>query len=252
MDFYRSALILAAALSVLAVIRLSALGVWRQLPFLITFLVFNSIQWFSILIFHANSPIYAHIYVATEPLNWVFAIFMVREMYRTVFRLFPAISEIGKWAGHLAAIGAVIGVALMFYETPGRLTGTVVQGYTVVWEMGVFSVLALFIAFMIFILCRYPVRLNSNLLKNVAIFSVYFFLTAATLELFPSETDHSSGIRNLILTLIQALCYACWGFMLRRPDDAPMTGNRWRHVDSSQMLRQLSNINNMLDRTVRR
>ncbi len=136
MDSWKAALFIAAVLTIGAIVRLLALGVHRQLSWLVVFLSFSAFQLIVPgLTFPVTSRLYRDIYFFSEPITWMLAVLMIQEMYHHVFLRYPAISGLGKWSTYAAAISAVAVCAVMISVTPAhQITSSVLQTYTIFWE----------------------------------------------------------------------------------------------------------------------
>jgi hypothetical protein len=250
MDPYPAALILTALANAFAICRAVFLRLQQTLPWVVLFLVYQFCQFVVIGSLPTDSRLYRQLYIISEPLVSILGIMVVREMYHRAFASYPGISSLARWSTRAAGAAAIVVCGVMVSLTPAKdLTPKVVYSYAVFWEECVLFTLAAFIFVMVFILWRYPIRLESNLAANIAIFTVFFFGTSALLAAQEPET-----VRNYGLLGLSSVCYMAWGLLLKRRSEISIVRLR-PHLDDMQaerLLQQLGAINTMLARSARR
>jgi hypothetical protein len=253
MDPYAAAVIVTGLANAFAICRALYLRVQQALPWVIVLLSYQLCQMVVLGALSPRSRLYLHLYVLSEPLISVLAVLVVREMYQRAFAGYPGISSLARWATRAAGAAAIVVCAVMVTLTPpAELSTRMIYRYAAFWEECVLFTLAVFIFIMVFILLRYPIRLESNLAANIAIFTVFFFGTAALLA---SLTAPGSEVaRNYGLLGGSTVCYLAWGLMLKRPSEISIVRMRPNLApeEAEHLLLQLGAINNMLARSVRR
>lgn len=253
MDPYAAALTVTGLANAFAICRALFLRAQQTFPWVLVFLGYQLCQFVALATFPTSSRLYRHLYIISEPLLSVFAVLVVREMYQKAFESYPGISSLARWATRAAGAAAIVVCALMVTLTPAaELTPRVIYRYAAFWEECVLFTLAAFIFIMVFILWRYPIRLESNLAANIAIFTVFLFGTSAFLAAL--ATPELEKIRNYLILGISTACYLAWGILLKRPSEISIVRMRPRlnAEEAEHLLVQLGAINNMLARSVRR
>ena len=253
MDQLKATLIVAAVLTFGVVVRLLFLGVQKQLLWLTVFLGCAAFQLVVPgLVFPMTSRIYRDVYFFSEPITWILAVAMIQEMYRQVFQRYPAISRLGRWSTYGCAISAVAVCTFMLSVTPAhQLTTSVIQTYTVFWEMCTLFTLGVFVLLMILIVGRYPLRLDPNLIRNIAILSIYLFGTALILGILQSDRGQAARIRAFAVIGLQAGCAMLWGVLMRKPAPVELVREPLADEQAARLLRQLGQLNDVLAGSVR-
>jgi hypothetical protein len=253
MDPYAAAVIVTGLANAFAICRALYLRVQQTFPWVIVLLGYQLCQLVVLGALSPRSRVYLHLYVLSEPLVSVFAILVVREMYQRAFAGYPGISSLARWATRAAGAAAIVICAVMLAITPPtELSPRVIYRYASVWEECVLFMLSVFILIMVVILWRYPIRVESNLAANIAIFTIFFFGTAALLAALTAPGLEKT--RNFGLLGVYVICYLAWGFLLKRTSEISIVRMRpgLNAEEAEHLLVQLGAINNMLARSVRR
>jgi len=252
----RLALILATTCSAFALIRLFAIGVWRSLPLLYIFLIFQLGQNAFSLVTSPYSIVYSYFYVLSEPLNWILTIAMVWEMYRKAFAGYPGISGLARWMAYASAgLAIILCAALVLRVGPGMFVRRqYVSQYVSFWEQCVFFTLSAFIFLMMFLLSRYPIQLQYNLVIYIIVFAVNFFGGFLLLSVANPQSTAAQIWRNASLYLLNSICFASWGiFLSRRSENVSIVVRPPRDGgEGDRLLQQLDMLNNVLIKSGRR
>ena len=178
MNIYFAALVVSIALNLFALCRMLVFRMQRKLFFLVAFLLFQFAQSLTLLFMtHSlQSRAYQEVYEVTEPLNWLLYILIVREMYGQAFSKYPGISSLVRWAAYsAAALAILLCVALALVSPSQNWPHVQIFAYVEFWEKFVSFALAAFIILMVFLVSRYPIPLDYNVVASIAIFAIYFF-----------------------------------------------------------------------------
>ena len=255
MDLYIKALVFTSVFNLFAIWRLASHRLRRDLPMLLVFLVFQFAQTAALTISTRDpkSSGYQTIYEVTEPLNWILYILIVREMYNLVFASYPGISSVARWATYAsAAVSVLLCIFLSFYSPLREGGHPQFFGYIAYWERCVAFFLGVFIVLMVFLLARYPLKVEFNVVSSIVIFTVYFAGVFVLMMIGSMQTDFALKLRTYGLFALSCVCYAAWGLMVRRPSEA---GSHVRKpIDSyeeKRLLDQLGFIDDMLVKSAR-
>ncbi len=253
---YHDALILTSILNLFAVCRMLLFRVQRRLPFLVTFLSFQLAQVAGVLFLgkSVDSKLYEQVYEFAEPLNWVLYLLIVREMYQRAFADYPGISSFARWSSYASgAVALVMAVVVAILSPIQHWPHSKIFVYVEQWEKFVSFALSAFILFMIFLLSRYPIKLDFNVAASIIIFAIYFAGSFLFLELGGRATRHALEVQTAGLLVLSFLCFGAWGFLLR--DSAKRSPVQVRvnlqPQEEGRLLAQLSFIDNMLVKAAR-
>jgi hypothetical protein len=198
------------------------------------------------------SPAYFWIYVFSAPVEAIFAIMAVRELFALVFADYPGIRSVGRWAMYLGvfiAIAASFLVAGVFRRTDSH--GSVHLLYLEISQRSVVFSLVIVIATILFVLSRYPLHLGKNTYVSSAFFSALFLSNAIQLlidslqgQLYLAEVDRAES--GFIV-----ICLISWACMLKAESPKPV-GTGYSTPQEDHLLEQLASLNQLLGRTVRR
>jgi hypothetical protein len=248
----KAALILTAVANALAVVRFGFLRVARSAPLLTSYLAVLLVLNLLAAFLPVNTGFYQRFYNVGEPLSVLIGILVVRELYRLAFADYPGIASLTKWNTYIALAFAVLFSVAMAAVTYSQVGLNVFTGYVLLWERLVSFTLAAFIAFLMFLLSRYPIVIPRNLAINIVIFTLYFCGTFALS--FPSAS------RNVRLEwfafygteTLSIICYLSWGLLLRRQQEHVRIRRKADPDREEQLLNQLSALNRVLSKLLRR
>jgi hypothetical protein len=256
MSFYFATLILTFLLNLFAVWRMFVFRMHRKLPFLVSFLVFQCLQYATLLVLTRSpqSRAYETIYEFTEPVNWIFYILIVHEMYSGAFAGFPGIASFARWASYASAsLALLLCFGLMLISPVRHTPGARIFSYIELWERFVSFALLAFIVLFIFLLSRYPIKVDSSVAASLAIFTAYFAGSFVFLELGTPATSFALQLQTGGFFLLNLGCFAAWGILAARAPHASSVQLRHRiePVEEQRLLDQLTFIDNMLIKSSR-
>ncbi len=254
MEHYFSALLVVTTINAVTVVLLLRRRVQNSLPWLVSFLVYQFLQSLGELFVPAGSKTYERLYTFTEPLNWIFYIFLIREMYRMAFAHYPGLASVGRWAAYSSfGLAVLLSVIMVAMSPEYQINQRLVLGYVIYWERCACFALAVFVLFMAYILYRYPVKLNTSVAADIAIFTVYFLGIFASLQISSEETPKLMLLRNYLMLVLAGVCFLGWGIFLRSPAEPASVQIRKSSDfgEEQRLLAQLSSLNNILVKSVR-
>ena len=155
-------------------VRLFATGLRRRYRVFFFYLVFATLHLGALAILPPKSNAYEYVWVLTEPLEWLFFVLVVLEIYSLVLEDYRGLATVGRWALIVAVLVALAasGLSLM---APSRLTtqGHLMRYYYVA-ERAVYFSLAVFLLTILAFLMQYPISLSRNIIIHSMVFSLYF------------------------------------------------------------------------------
>jgi hypothetical protein len=170
---------LALLASILTVQKLYRTGLYKQYPAFFAYFLFRipNTLWAILIPNTSTSDLYFFLFVFTLPLQLLFYILMVAELYRLVLRDYRGLQTVGRWVMYLSLIGsiAISFLTLIPKIQPAMRQGTKVMGFIITGERTVVTALALFIVLLLVVLSRYPIRLKRNVRVHAVVYAIFFF-----------------------------------------------------------------------------
>jgi len=246
-------LISEAVAAIFTVARLLQFHLWRRFPFLISYLVVLSIRAASLSVLDDTSGAYFRVYLAASPLICCVASLAVREMFALIFRDYPGVRTVGRWALYVAlAVSVVVWLLIIKAPWPGESQYTRWLFYELVFERSItFGLAAIIVVLMIF-LSRYPLDLDRNTYCASGFFSA-MFLAQAVVRLVDSLSPRLFAFyADYPEVAFTALCLVGWGIMLQPANAAARVHTPTNKRRETELLQQLESLNSILSRSVHR
>ena len=238
-----------------ASVRLIKLNLAKQFPALLTFLVFLALMNFGLGLMNDGSFVYFWTYFAVETLKCVFGVLAVRELFALTFRDYPGLQSASRWVMYGGiALSLAISLFVTGFVWQGTATGREHSHlfYVEVSVRAVMFALATAIILNFVFLSRYPLHLEKNTLVCSAFFGIVFLSQACCLfldSLAPQLYDRYIDSTEEIFLIA---CLAGWTWMLG-PKAAPKPATmRYSTPQEDHLLDQLTLLNQMMTRSVRR
>jgi len=198
---------------------------------------------------------YGGVYVATEPVVWVFYVLVILELFTVVLKDYPGIQS---WSRRLLVVGlavsALVALATLLPDWGGPAERYPILRIVYVAQRVVMSTLVLFFTILTVFLGWYPVPLNRNVVVYCAGYCLYFL--CATMGLFVRNLSGESYTR-LVSTVLQGLAAGClfaWTLLLTPEGERKRVVVR-RHIrmpDEDRLMGQLESINRNLLRSAKK
>jgi len=246
--------ILESVSAMIAVGRLVYLGLGQRFPALLAFLTYIAIVSLAVSILHRSSVLYFWIYIATAPLECIFSIFAVRELFTLTFDNYPGIRTVGRWAMY-AGVGISAGLSLALTRI---FWGTGADGrhkwglfYFEVAQRAIVFSLAVAIVAIVFVLLKYPLHLDTNAYVSCAFFSALFLSDAARLFINGLARGLYNNYADWGEAILIALVLMSWALLLR-PQTAPVARIAFSSPGEDHLLQQLNSLNQLMSRAARR
>jgi hypothetical protein len=242
-----------ATVACVAAGRLLRLGLAKRQPALLTFVLATALELFALASFPWTSATYFWIYLASLVLNWVVAIYVVREMFALALVDYPGIRTVGRWTVYAATgISMTASLAVTKLLWGASMRGRPGLFYLEVMNRSVLFTLAAIIISVLVLLSRYPLNLRRNTYVSTSFFSAVF-LSEAVEMLVDSLSPHFNSVwvdRSQIL--FAAVCFAGWALMLRPETAAAPARVSFENPADQELLQQLESFNTLLARVGRR
>jgi hypothetical protein len=229
-------------------------GLYRKYRVFFAYLVFFICRSPVLLLLGRRSPVYAKVWMVTEPILWLFYILLVLELYSLVLANHKGLYTMGRWTLHLAVGVSLLVSSLIYIPASGeRYNNSFFLSFIVQTERGMFFSLILFLVLIVFLLSRYPIKLSRNVIIHSIVYSV-FFLTNTIGSLFLSMLGGNIvSVVNLGTTICSTACVAIWLlFLSAQGEQVEMTTQAvWGHGDEERLIAQLDTLNAILLKATR-
>ena len=167
---------LSVVFAALASARMWISGLHVRYRYLFAYLVFLVPYSVWPILLDIHSKIYFRVWLATEPLNWIFEILVVRELCGLVLERYQGLCTLGRWAMYA---GMALSAAISFATLLPRISTTMPQRslllfYVAGANRGVNLALAVFLLLMMTLGSRFPLPLSRNVVLSAVLFTLLF------------------------------------------------------------------------------
>ncbi len=202
--------------SAVLIIRLLTTGLWKRYPIFFWYFVFRIPNTLWPLLITNHTALYQHVWMLTEPIGYLFHVFIVYELCRLVLQNHRGIFTLGRWAMYFAVVVALAISILSFLPRiqPRMTDDTKRMGYEIAFQRGIDFALAIFLLVLLFFLSRYPLKLSRNVLTHATLFSLFFFGQAFSLFLRTLFGTPAKNWTNLLTSMLSCACICAWVFLL--------------------------------------
>jgi hypothetical protein len=207
--------------------------------------------------FSPNSPVYYHVWAATQPFLWLSYMLVVGELYYLVLREYRGIYSLGRWffVGAVALSILISGLTVLptVSVARGASARPLLLYYYAFIERGFVTSLAIFLLLLLGLVAWFPVPLNRNLLIHSIVYSAYFFFDNVIMLYW-----HAAAGRTVTISIVRLsaalVCLMCWVvFLSRRGEERTASVRLSRDsLAEKRLLGQLENLNATLLRTARK
>ena len=234
--------------------RLIRLGLGRQFPAFLGYVIFIAILTFAYGTMDRYSKLYFWTYVAIGPLENIFSILVVRELLTLMFDHYPGIRTVGRWAmyaGLAISAGASLALTKFFWNTGAKGRQKWGLFYFEVTQRSIVFSLVVVIVAILFVLSKYPLRLGRNTYVSCAFFSALFLSEAARLLLDSTARVLHIDFVDQAESVFIALCLGSWALMLQ-PKAVPVARIAVSTPREDHLLQQLDSLNQLMSRAAKR
>jgi len=255
MDPQASSDLIQAAVGTVAVARLIHLNLAKRFPALLAYLIFLAAINVVYGLLNQASKGYYFSYVVLEPVECIFSIFAVRELFALTFDDYPGIRTVGRWVMY-GGVALALGLSLLFtgffWTSRTMVRGDARLYYVEVSKRPVVFTLAFVIVTILIFLSKYPLHLSRNTLVSSVFFSVLFLSEAARLIVDSLAPQLHNVYVDLGESAFTAICLVGWAALLRpEPSTAP-TRVTFSTPQEDHLLQQLNSLNQLMTRAARR
>ncbi|HTS26234.1 MAG TPA: hypothetical protein VMH81_10200 [Bryobacteraceae bacterium] len=190
----------------------------------------------------------------SEPLVWMFYIWVVLELCGLVLERHKGLYTLGKWA---MFAGMTVSVAIALLSVFAKIKAAPPQhsfsqrvsivGYFYAADRAITLCLAVFLLLMLLLLSRYPVALSRNVVVHTSLYTVFFLSNTLSLILATVLGVKSFASLEAATTLVSALCVLAW-FVFLTPEGEAVRVNipHFTPEHEERILYHLDSINTVL------
>ena len=248
MDANRIANFLESATAALTVGRLIQLKLVWRFPSLVAWLTAIACGVFALSFISQQSPLYFRMWLVVVPVENIFGVIAVRELFALVFRDYPGIRSVGRWGMYGGLVVAASG-SIAFRRTTER--GSLLLFNAEVLQRSVVFSLAVVILLILFFLSRYPLRLSQNTYIFSSFFSAIFLSEALRLLVDSFDLRLNNPAVDLIEAIFVSICMVLWASLMQHADTPVPERVRFSSPQEDHLLEQLASLNHMLSRAGR-
>jgi len=230
-------------------------GLARPYPFLTLYLVADLAQVVLVIPIRPESPAYRIIYFASNPVIWLFAYFVVVELYRLILEDYPGISSAGRRAvtGCLILAVLVSGLTVLpSLQSPQTGSDVTLKIFYNI-ERSVILGLLVFLVLIQLFLARYRLRLSRNRILYSVGYALYFGIAMAA-DIILAEL-HGGAVYapvTLVIVVVADLILVGGALLLTRQGESrPATDLDDTSSERLRLQHQLAEMNRLLSRAAR-
>jgi len=228
-------------------VRLFAGGLHRRYRVFSLYLIFATLHLGVLASLKQSSDLYQQVWVLTEPLDWLFYVLVVVEIYALVLEDYQGLSTVGRWALITAVAVALLasGISLM---APSQFSQSQLMRYYYVAERAVYFSLVVFLITILGFLMQYPIVLSRNIIVHSMVFSVYFLGETVLYLLLSMRGYDSLSAVTYALSTITLAAVGAWLVMLNPAGEFRKVSLRphWMPGKEEELVSQLSHLNAVL------
>jgi hypothetical protein len=247
-------LLIVAGTAVLS-IRLLTTGLYRQYKAFLLYLIFATLHSGVLTIPRPDSKLYYEIWIWTEPVEWLFFVLVVLEVYSLVLQNYRGLATAGRWFIMAAVAVALLASALMVIAPSHHSSQGPTLTYYYIAERAVYFSLVVFLLTTLGLLMRYPIPLSRNVIVHSVVFSIYFF---AVTIIYTVLSMFGPGVITAVTLALDGVMLAAlviWIAMLNPAGEEKHERHlrpNWAPGREEELVGQLNNLNAALMRATRK
>jgi hypothetical protein len=235
--------------SALTAYKLYRTGLYRRYPVFFAYFVFRVPNGSWPFLFDLRSATYGWVWIATEPLLWMFYVLMVVELSRLILEQYKGLYTVFRW-GMLASVAvaaSISAISLIPRIRPDSPQRSKYFGLFLAGERGLDLSLAIFILLILLFLSRYPITLSRNVRVHAVVYSVYFLANTFGFLMRSLFGLQVATQVDLLIMLTSTGAMVAWLFLLSpHGETIPKPENRSTEAHEQRLLAQLESLNALL------
>jgi hypothetical protein len=232
-------------------IRLFMVGLHRRYRVFFFYLIFATLHLSVLASLASTGRAYQITWVLTEPLEWLFFVLVVLEIYGLVLEDYRGLATVGRWALITAVLVALLasGISLL---APSQYAQSRVMTFYYVAERAVYFSLVVFLVSILGFLMQYPITLSRNIAVHSMVFSVYFLGNTVLYLLLSMRGAGSFPMTKYALSTITLAAVGSWLVLLTPAGEMRKVQLRrqWMPGQEDALVTQLNSLNAALLRSL--
>ena len=246
--------------SLLTAVKLYRTGLYRRYRVFFAYFLFHVPIAAYPLIVDIKTPIYFYIWVFTEPLVWMFYVWVVLELCGLVLERHQGLYTLGRWAMYagmaISVTLSVLSVMARFKAAPAQRSKSLsksIIGYFLAADRGVTFCLAIFLLLMLLLLSRYPVSLSRNVILHTTLYTIFFLSNTLSGILKTVFGVHLFTMIDTGLMGVSVVCILTWLiFLTPKGEEVRVNVPHFAPEDEKRILLHFDALNSTLLRASRR
>lgn len=234
-------------------VRLFAAGLHRRYRVFLAYLIFETVHLGVLTSLNQSSGAYQKFWVLTEPLEWLFYVLVLLEIFALVLQDYRGLSTVGRWALIGAVVVALLGSSISLLVPSQSPQGHLMLYYYVA-ERAVYSSLVIFLLSILGFLMQYPITLSRNIIVHSMVFSVYFLGNTVLYLVLSMRGYGSIPLVTYAISAITLAAVGAWLALMRRAGEIRKVSLRphWMPGQEAELVSQLNSLNAALLRATRK
>ena len=231
----------------LTVFKLIKIKLARSYRAFFAFCCFQGIQTIVMLVLGVSSHLYFQFWAVTLPLSWLLGILAVRELCGLVLDHYQGLKTAGRWGMYFAvAIAAGISIlTLLPHMRPAQKSN--ILPYVFPADRGVNFGLAIFLLVMLFLLSRFPVKPNRNVMVHATLYTLFFLSNALNILVHTFWGSKVPAGVEMGWSAVTAACAWGWFYFLSHDgEEEHMNLPRYTPEQEERILMKLEALNETL------
>ncbi len=233
------------AASVVLAVRLSLTGLSRRYRAFFALLVFEVIRGVAFAPLNSGGREYYRLWVLTEPVEWLFYVTAVLEIYSLVLEHYRGLLTVGRWC-LMTAVGIALVAAAGTLLAPSHYSHqSPLMTYYYLAERAVYFSLVVFLLTILALLLQYPIVLSRNIIAHSFIFSLYFLCVTFSYHLLTTRGFQAIAIVTYSMKTANLLVLGAWLARLTKAGEQRRQQFRpsWMPGQEDQLVTQLNQLN---------
>lgn len=217
----RSLWLVNSVLSAVLVVRLCLLKLASTYRFFVISFAVSVVLSVAGLTLDVNSPTYAQVWKATEPVRWLLNTLIVLELCSLIFKEYRGIQVLGRRAIYASVVVSVF-VSLIILAPTWRHSNQPILAVPrfLMVERGVDSALVLLLLLLLVLLAVLPIPLSRNVVVHIILYATYFLASSLGIFIANLTSLQTSMLINTCLMGVSTLCLLAWIVLLSRAGES--------------------------------
>ena len=241
------------AVSLAVVIKLARTSLAGRYKALLSFLFFMAFYYAVILFFlefrsgNFNSRAYMNFWEITQPLMWLFSVWMTLELYSLILERHKGLATFGRWVQYAGlGLSTLISLVVMLPQFQSKGINPIALYYYSI-DRGIDCGMLVFLLFILIWLTQYPVPLSRNVVVHSFVYSTLFFTNSLGMFTQMFFGFRLTQVLTSLLIGIFGLCLLAWLVLLTpKGEEIRVTVPRFSAEHEALVLEKLETLNRTL------